>query len=182
MDWVRQNLGHLTRGQIFSIPTMTMIEEYVRRDNQFIAGPDQKYVCSSDDLAEFNIPQGISISTYDRSNVIKLYEHTVFRHALSYQSDSPRPDRLASVAEHKGKIVGIAGASEDSELMWQVGVDVLPEYQGLGIGKAIVGTLTKRIINEGIVPYYSTEVSNLQSRQLAISLGYKPAWIQLYAR
>jgi len=79
-------------------------------------------------------------------------------------------------------VVGIAGASADCELMWQIGVDVLPEYQGLGIGKALVGTLTKAVLEKGVLPYYSTEVSHLQSRQLAVSLGYWPAWVQLYAR
>jgi GNAT superfamily N-acetyltransferase len=66
--------------------------------------------------------------------------------------------------------------------MWQIGVDVLPEYQGLGIGKAIVGSLTRAVLDEGVLPYYSTAVSNLQSRQLATRLGYRPAWIELYTR
>lgn len=89
---------------------------------------------------------------------------------------------MAVAAFCDGKVVGIAGASEDCELMWQIGVDVLPEFQGLGIGKAIAGTLTKAVLDEGVLPYYSTEVSNLQSRQLAISIGYWPAWVELYDR
>lgn len=182
LEWARQNLGHLTRAQFFSAQTMAKLEHCVRKNNQFIAGPDQKYVCSSDDLKAFHIPQGINLSTYDCSNMADLYAHTDFKHALSYRADNPRPDRLAAVAECGGKIVGIAGASEDCERMWQIGVDVIPDYQGRGIGKAIVGTLTKAILQEGIVPYYSTEVSNLQSRRLANGLGYWPAWIQLYAR
>ncbi|UVI33319.1 GNAT family N-acetyltransferase [Paenibacillus spongiae] len=182
MEWVRQHLEPLTRGQIFSAGTIAATEDYVQRDNQYIAGPDQKYVCSTDDLKAFKIPHGINISICDRSSVTNLYEHTNFSHALSFRTDCERPDMLASIAECEGKIVGIAGASADCDFMWQIGVDVLPEYQGRGIGKAIVGTLTKAILDEGITPYYSTEVSNLQSRQLAISLGYWPAWIQLYAR
>jgi len=89
---------------------------------------------------------------------------------------------LAAVAEYGGIIVGIAGASEDCELMWQIGVDVLPEFQSRGIGKALVGKLTRALFHEGIVPYYSASLSNMQSRQLAVSLGYWPAWIQIYAR
>ncbi|QYR20292.1 GNAT family N-acetyltransferase [Paenibacillus sp. sptzw28] len=182
IEWVEHTLENLRRGQVFSIQTVSKLEEYVKKDNQFIAGPDQKYICSVDDLVEFYIPQGIKVSTYTRNNVVELYEHLNFRHALSYRADTPRPDMLATIAECDGKIVGMAGASGDCELMWQVGVDVLPEYQGLGIGKAIVGTLTEAILNQGILPYYSTEVSNLQSRQLAVSLGYWPAWVQIYAR
>lgn len=29
--------------------------------------------------------------------------------------------------------MGMAGASEDSKTMWQIGIDVLPEYSGRGI-------------------------------------------------
>ncbi|MDQ1914875.1 GNAT family N-acetyltransferase [Paenibacillus sp. GD4] len=182
VEWVKRILGNLARGQIFSIQTVAKLEDYVKKDNQFIAGPDQKYICSVDDLAEFYIPQGVKVSTYTQKNVVELYEHMSFRHALSYRSDNARPDMLATIAECDGKIVGIAEASGDCELMWQIGVDVLPGYQGIGIGKVIVGTLTKAILDQGILPYYSTEVSNLQSRQLAISLGYWPAWVQIYAR
>ncbi|WP_052487872.1 GNAT family N-acetyltransferase [Gordoniibacillus kamchatkensis] len=182
LEWARQNLGLLSRGQMFSAQTIAKVDDYLRKDNQFLAGPDQKYVCTTDDLKPFHIPQGIRVSTVERRNIPDLYEHTYFKHALSYRPDSPRRDMLASIAECNGQIVGIAGASEDCELMWQTGVDVLPEYQGLGIGKAIVGSLTKAILDEGITPYYSTALGNLQSSRLAISLGYWPAWVQLYAR
>jgi GNAT superfamily N-acetyltransferase len=182
LNWVTHLVEHLSRGQIFSIQTIAKLEEYVRRDGQFIAGPDQKYVCTADDLAEVFVPQGVKVTVYAQDNVAGLYEHTNFRHALSYRVDHPRPDQLAVAAECDGKIVGIAGASEDCELMWQIGVDVLPEYQGLGIGKAIVGTLTKAVLDHGVLPYYSTEVSNLLSRRLAVSVGYWPAWVQMYAR
>lgn len=85
IEWARQNLGQLTREQIFSAQTIAKVEDYVRKDNQFIAGPDQKYVCTIDDLKDFNIPQGVKISTYDRSRITNLYEHTYFKHALSYR-------------------------------------------------------------------------------------------------
>ncbi|WP_274648884.1 GNAT family N-acetyltransferase [Paenibacillus humicola] len=106
----------------------------------------------------------------------------IFKNALSFNPESSRPDILAAVAECDENIVGVAGASADCETMWQIGVDVVPAYQGLGIGKALVGTLTKAVLNEGIVPYYSAAVSHLHSRRLALSLGYWPAWIHVYAR
>jgi GNAT superfamily N-acetyltransferase len=182
LDWVTHLVEPLSRGQIFSAQTVAKLEGYVQKDRQFIAGPDQKNVCTADDLAEVIVPQGVKVSVYTQDEIAGLYEHTNFKHALCFRIDHPRPDRIATVAECDGKIVGIAGASEDCELMWQIGVDVLPEYQGLGIGKAIVGTLTKVVLDQGALPFYSTEVSNLLSRRLAVSLGYWPAWVQLYAR
>lgn len=130
LQWVKSALDHLTRGQNFSIHTIAVLEKYVKRDLQFIAGPDQKHICTVDDLAEFYTPQGVKVSTYSQNKVAELYEHLNFKHALSYQVDHPRPDRLAVIAEYDGMIVGIAGASQDCECMWQIGVDVLPAYQG----------------------------------------------------
>jgi len=182
MEWAQKHLGSLTRDQLFSVHTLSKIESLVKQDGQLLAGPDQKYVCSVNDAADFAIPEGITISVQDRSTIAGLYTHTAFPHALSFNPNSPRPDRLAAVAEYGGIIVGIAGASEDCELMWQIGVDVLPEFQSRGIGKALVGKLTRALFHEGIVPYYSASLSNMQSRQLAVSLGYWPAWIQIYAR
>jgi hypothetical protein len=37
------------------------------------------------------------------------------------------------------------------------------------------------VLAAGRVPCYSTAVSNIASRSLAIRLGYWPAWTELYA-
>jgi predicted GNAT family acetyltransferase len=66
--------------------------------------------------------------------------------------------------------------------MWQIGVDVLPDYRGSGIGRAVVGTLTTAVLAEGALLYCSTAVGNLPSHRLAVSPGYWQPWIELYAR
>ena len=68
------------------------------------------------------------------------------------------------------------------ELMWQIGVDVVETARGGGIGRALVSRLTALILDSGRVPYYSTAVSNIRSRAVALSLGYWPAWTELYVR
>jgi predicted GNAT family acetyltransferase len=76
----------------------------------------------------------------------------------------------------------VAGASADCEELWQIGVDVVEGQRGRGIGRAIVGRLTAEVLARGRVPYYSTVVSNLRSSRLALGLGYRLAWVELYAR
>jgi predicted GNAT family acetyltransferase len=89
---------------------------------------------------------------------------------------------LATVARLGGAVVGIAGASADSDQLWQIGVDVRPGQRGRGIGTALVSQLTEAILAEGKVPYYSTLVSNLASTNLALSVGYWMAWTDVYAQ
>ena len=50
----------------------------------------------------------------------------------------------------------MAGASEDCEEMWQIGINVLPEAEGQGIGKKLVPVLKNEILRRGKVPFYST--------------------------
>lgn len=182
VGWMTEHLSGLDRGQLYSIQTLSKLEALVNRDKQYIAGPDQKYVCTRAELNDVYIPNDISVTTFYGNDVQAAYVHKGFNHALGYRVDSPRPDMICTVAEHNGIVAGIAGASADCETMWQIGVDVAPHFQGRGIGRALVGTVARAIWKEGIIPYYSTEISNLRSRQLAVSLGFWPAWIQLYAR
>jgi predicted GNAT family acetyltransferase len=91
-------------------------------------------------------------------------------------------DRRAVLRAIRGDIVGIAGAKADRELMWQIGVDVVEAARGGGIGRALVSRLTERILDSGRIAYYSTTVSNIRSRAVALSLSYWPAWTELYAR
>jgi len=182
VEWVKENLCSLTRDQIFSAPVIALLEVLVNKQDQLMAGPDLKYACSADTFRPSKPSDETEVRLVERADVRGFYKHEGFRHALAYRPDSPRPDVLATVAEYKGKTIGIAGASADCNEMWQVGVDVIPDHRRHGVGKTLVSELTKAIIRRGKVPYYSTTVSNIQSRALATGLGYWPSWVELYAR
>lgn len=110
------------------------------------------------------------------SDIQSLYKYEQFHNALQYDDESKRPEALAAVAYDGSKITGIACASSDSNTMWQIGVDVLPEYRGTGIAVKLVNMLTVETLNRGVVPYYTTDCSNVNSQKVAIKSGYVPAW------
>ncbi len=91
-------------------------------------------------------------------------------------------DMLAVGAFDKGKLVGLAGCSADCELMYQIGVDVLPEYRKQGIASAITSKLAVEILKLEKVPFYCAAWSNIKSVRNAIRSGFKPAWVELTAR
>ena len=78
-----------------------------------------------------------------------------------------------------GKLVGFAGCSADCEDMWQIGVDVLPEYRRQGIASAVTSRLAVEILNRGKVPFYCAAWSNLKSVRNALRCGFRPAWVEL---
>jgi predicted GNAT family acetyltransferase len=65
--------------------------------------------------------------------------------------------------------------------MWQIGVDVLPEYRRRGIAAAVTSRLAIEILKRGKVPFYCAAWCNLTSVRNAIRCGFRPAWVSLSA-
>ena len=63
--------------------------------------------------------------------------------------------------------------------MWQIGVDVLPEYRRQGIAAALTSRLALEILKRGKAPFYCCAWSNIASARNAIDSGFKPAWTEL---
>ena len=63
-------------------------------------------------------------------------------------------DVLGVGAYDGGKLVGLAACSADCNTMWQIGIDVLPEYRRRGIASALTGKLAAEIFECGRVPFY----------------------------
>ena len=103
-----------------------------------------------------------------------------FRHAIC--GSELMPDMLAVAAIIDGKVAAVAGASEDSPLMWQIGIDVLPEFAGRGLASGLVALLKQEILARGKIPFYGTAESHGLSRSVAINAGFFPAWAEVYVR
>ena len=91
-------------------------------------------------------------------------------------------DLLAVGAYDYDKLIGLAGCSSDCEMMYQIGVDVLPEYRRKGIASAVTSKLAIEILAQGKVPFYCAAWSNIKSVRNAVKSGFRPAWVELTAR
>ena len=80
------------------------------------------------------------------------------------------------------KLIGLAGCSADCDSMWQIGIDVLPEYRRQGIAAALTASLALEIIKRGKVPFYCAAWSNIRSVRNAIKAGFYPAWVEMTAK
>ena len=87
---------------------------------------------------------------------------------------------VAAIAGDGARMIGVAAACEETAGLWQIGVDVIPDAQGSGIGRQLVGMITQEILDAGGVPYYTAAASNIASRSTALGLGFWPAWTDLY--
>jgi GNAT superfamily N-acetyltransferase len=91
-------------------------------------------------------------------------------------------DVLGVGAYDNGKLVGLAGCSADCDMMWQIGIDVLPEYRRQGIASALTSHLAIEILNRGKVPFYCAAWCNVKSVRNAIKSGFRPAWVEMTAK
>lgn len=91
-------------------------------------------------------------------------------------------DVLVVGAYDNGRLIGLATCSADCEDMWQIGIDVLPEYRRKNIAAALTSRLAIQILNRGKVPFYCAAWSNVKSVRNAVKCGFKPAWVEITAK
>lgn len=91
-------------------------------------------------------------------------------------------DVLGAGAYDHGKLIGLAGCSADCEDMWQIGIDVLPEYRRKGIASALTSRLALEVLKRDKVPFYCAAWSNIKSVRNAIRCGFRPAWVEMTAK
>lgn len=178
--WINEHLINLERDELFSVKTMALMENYLNGFRLTLYGPDVKLICDQQHFIKSNLelPYDFEV-TYTPET---LYDHKEFKNALTYQENGVRKDVMAVICKDQDQIIGIACVTKDSEELYQVGVDVIEAYRHQKIGKELVSRLTELVFEAGKIPYYNTSLSHLQSRNLAVSLGYYPTWIELYTR
>ena len=91
-------------------------------------------------------------------------------------------DVLGVGAYDDGRLVGLAGCSMDCENMWQIGIDVLPEYRRRGVASSLTSHLAIEILGRGRVPFYCAAWCNIGSVRNAIRSGFRPAWVEMTAK
>lgn len=97
-------------------------------------------------------------------------------------ADRSHLDVLAIGAYDGDKLIGLAGCSADCDTMWQIGIDVLPEYRRQGVASALTSRLAIEILSRGKVPFYCAAWCNIRSVRNAIRSGFYPAWVEMTAK
>lgn len=137
----------------------------------FLPDPDYKVEINND----------LTLKFFEGEELLKLYDDKRFYNALCYSITNKRRDVLAVAGYLDGKLAGLAGVSNDAKEMWQLGIDVLPEFRHKKVASTLTKALTDEVIKRGKVPFYSTSYSNIASKRNAINCGYKHAWVELSA-
>lgn len=166
LPFVKKQINGKSRDDAFSLP--------------FVHGHSMYYLPDIYNIEPLPMPDGFEYEMIERSGMQEIYEIKGFKDAVCYDPNHPRPDALVALARKGNVVVGMAGASADCATMWQIGIDVLPEYRNFGLAAALVNSLTLETLKRGYVPYYGTASSNIASQKVAHRSGFMPAWMCVY--
>ena len=86
--------------------------------------------------------------------------------------DAPAAGESAALADP----IAMVGLSDDSPIMRQIGIDVLPAFRGAGIASALVRDAARLTLAEGYLPFYGTSPSHMLSQRVAMNAGLVPTW------
>lgn len=131
---------------------------------------------SDDEIAQMK--KRYRLTLYEKDELEQFKEDKRFTSALTYVRSAP--DMIALTAELDGQILGMSGASADSDSMWQIGINVMKEARGLGIGPFLTVLMKEEILRRGKLPFYGTAESHIQSQRVGIKAGFVPTWWEGY--
>ena len=86
--------------------------------------------------------------------------------------DTPASGEIPALADP----IAMVGLSDDSPIMRQIGIDVLPAWRGAGIASVLVRDAARLTLAEGYLPFYGTSPSHMLSQRVAMNAGLVPTW------
>lgn len=163
---VKEALNGKSRDEIFEFP--------------FIYGQTIHYIPDIESIKRLPLSDEYSYELLKGKDIEKLRGIKGFDNSLDFDCNGKALTKIVFLAKKDDEIIGLASAEEETEKLWEVGIDVKPEYRKGGLGTKLVSNLTVDIIEQGIIPFYSASVTNLGSQMVANRSGYIPYWIDTY--
>ena len=161
----------------FETPNLHVLDEMLRPYGQKICFMAEYFLPDVDAVKELSCDYELRVLHQEDFATLYLPQ---WSNALC--EDRKQLDVLGVGAYDDGKLIGLAGCSADCEMMYQIGVDVLPEYRRKGIASALTSRLALEILALDKVPFYCAAWCNIKSVRNAICSGFRPAWVAMTAK
>ena len=173
-ELVRAYVDRFPAEHCFETPNLHVLNDAFRAQGQLVCFMAEYWLPDVDKVREQDCPYELRLLT--QADFPALYRPE-WSNALCEKRKEL--DVLGVGAYDGDRLVGFAGCSADCETMWQIGVDVLPEYRRQGVASAVTSRLTLEILDRGKAPFYCCAWCNVKSARNAVRCGYHPAWVEL---
>jgi hypothetical protein len=175
-EWLKEYTKNKKGHWLFEHNNLMAIDEKLKNYNKKLSQTHHMFLSYKEIIPKDN---NFKIKWFENETIHQFYETKMFPNALCKKYDPKRPDVLVVAAYDGDKIIGMAGCSADTPLLWQIGIDVNENYRGKGIGTYLVTLLKNETEKREKIPFYGTSLSNLYSWGIALNSGFSPAWIEI---
>ena len=174
IDWVQSKYQDGNGAWFMDMECLHELEEGLKPFNCQIAQAHPFYIAINKSMVDTT---GYEIRTFLGDEIEQFRGDNRLGEAFIF-SGHPR-DEIGIGAYKNGELLGMAGATSDSDLMWQIGINVMPSAEGMGIGTMLVKIIKNEILERGKLPFYGTSMSHISSQRVALGAGFVPAWSEL---
>ena len=139
-------------------------------------------------MAEYFLPDLEKLKTFDCPYELRILKQADLAHLYRDEWSNALCEKrkeldVLGIGAYDGeKLIGLAGCSADCNDMYQIGIDVLPEYRRKGVASSLTSRLALEILKLGKVPFYCAAWCNIKSVRNAIKCGFVPAWVEITAK
>lgn len=176
IPWFEDTYTESNCDWFFEYENLKRIESKLKEVGQEIEDIHHYYL----PLAHMEIVKPImKVKWYEKDEIFQFEDDVRFGEALMF--DEENPDVLAVAAFDGDEIVAMAGATEDCNTMWQLGVNVVPSYRGRGIASNLVALLKQEVLKRGKVPFTGTVESHFNSQNVSLNAGFRPVWGEIHS-
>lgn len=176
LNWCKENLAG-KEAEWMSMPhRLIALNEQLNKVGQKLVDAHHFYIPGKTKI-EVECPYELKV--YNQEEILQFKGDNRFDEAFLF--DENMPDMIGVAAVENGVLLGMAGATCDAPEMWQLGINVMEEGKGKGIGSMLVAALKNEVEKAGKVPFYSTAESHIKSQKVAIQTGFIPAFFEIFS-
>ena len=164
---VRELLQSKNRDEIFEVP--------------LVYGQTIHYVPNDNYTEDILISLNYECKYLFGRDILSLIGLTGFENSLAFDKNGSTSTKAVYIAKDNNKIIGIASAAETStDGVWEIGIDVMEEYRNARLGTYLVMGLTRELLTQNIIPFYSASITNIGSQMVASRCDYIPFWVDTF--
>ena len=163
-DLVNEKLKNKNTYEIFEFP--------------LVYGQSIYYIPDLDRITKQDEIDNLTFKLFD-GNTNDIGLSSGFENAITFENGKCISD-IAYCAFDGDKVVGVAGADKIFDDIWEVGIEVLPEYRKDGLATILTKNLTLKILEKGIVPIWCASSTNIGSQAVAYRSNYIPLWYESF--
>lgn len=149
-------------------------------ESDLIFGQTIHYIPDIKNIQKQPFPSTYTFFMYEGNELMELKDVIGFDNSLVFDENGHTDTDIVLCARQGETIFAIASASNVTDTIMEIGVDVKKEYREKGLASLLVKNLTTVLLEKEKVPFYSASVTNLASQAVAIRSGYMPFWTDTY--